>query len=206
MAKRRCISIDFYDSEMFCQLPSSAKHLYTELILHSDDDGVIINPTTVLRICKTKRDVLELLVRRNLILKIDGIYIIRHWYVHNKVQPSRKVDSIYADTLFKLRINERKEYEVYGDILLTDCQPNITEPNLNKDNITEINSIEPKSSEMNLKKAKSGEVSEGCGPQDTEGHFISLDKNKSENSSFADKTGIYEKRYRDILNKFDIND
>lgn len=201
MAKRRCISIDFYDSEMFCQLPPSAKHLYTELILHSDDDGVIINPTTVLRICKTKRDVLELLVRHNLIIKIDGIYIIRHWYVHNNVQPSRKVDSIYADTLFKLRINERKEYEVYGDILLTDCQPNINEYNLNKDNLTEVNSTEIKSN-----KAMAREASEVCDPKDAEGDLISFDNNKSENSSFADKADVYEKRYRDILNKFNIND
>lgn len=121
MAKRRCISIDFYDSEEFCEMPPSAKHLYTELILHSDDDGVVINPKAVLRICKTTSVMLEMLVRKKFLLEIDGVYIIRHWYVHNRVQPSRKVDSIYSKTLFKLYINDQNEYCPFVDKLSTNC-------------------------------------------------------------------------------------
>ncbi|MBR3972206.1 MAG: hypothetical protein IKJ83_04935, partial [Ruminococcus sp.] len=121
LAKRRCISIDFYDSEEFCEMPPSAKHLYTELILHSDDDGVVINPKAVLRICKTTSVMLEMLVRKKFLLEIDGVYIIRHWYVHNRVQPSRKVDSIYSKTLFKLYINDQNEYCPFVDKLSTNC-------------------------------------------------------------------------------------
>lgn len=194
MAKRRCISVDFYDSEMFCELPVSAKHLYTELILHSDDDGVVINPKSVLRICRAKASTLQMLVRHNLLLEIDGVYIIRHWYVHNKIQSSRKVDSAYSDTLFKLRVNERKEYEVYGDILLTNCQPNITKPNLTKDNLTEMKSNE----------VKKTEVSETCGSQDTRGnHLIGFDKTESENSS-EERAEAIRKRYREALERAGI--
>ena len=121
MAKRRCISVDFYDSEAFGEMPNSAKFLYTELILHSDDDGVVINPKAVLRLCNSSRKTLDLLLERNFLMLVDGLYIIRHWYVHNKVQPSRKVDSIYSKTLFKLYINDQNEYCPFVDKLSTNC-------------------------------------------------------------------------------------
>lgn len=174
MAKRRCINIDFYDSEAFCELPPRVKYLYTELILHSDDDGVVINPKAVLRICKSDKRNLDLLVNKKFLLNIDGVYIIRHWYVHNKVQPSRKIDSIYSETLYKLYINERNEYCAYADNLLTDCQPNIT-----KLNQTEINSNEMKSNEVNISKASQEDADKNhfiSSPEDYDGIAKAIDR------------------------------
>lgn len=201
MAKRRCINIDFYDSEMFCELPPSAKHLYTELILHSDDDGVIINPTTVLRICKVKRDVLERLVRHNLILRIDGIYIIRHWYVHNKIQPSRKVDSIYSEMLFKLRVNERKEYEVIDDKLLTDCRPNLTKPNLTEVNSSKENIKKDNLNEMNTNEMNQNKVSQ----EDTAGKDLnSFVENKPVTPSEEIDSEAVTRRCREVFERLGL--
>ena len=121
MAKRRCISIDFYDSEEFCELPNSAKVLYTEMILHSDDDGVVVNPKAVLRICRMSKSVLSLLVEKKFVLVVDDVYIIRHWRVHNKVPPSRKIDSIYAEQLLQLYVDDRKVYCPIVDKSRTEC-------------------------------------------------------------------------------------
>jgi len=144
MAKRRCISVDFYDSEAFGEMPNSAKFLYTELILHSDDDGVVINPKAVLRLCNSSRKTLDLLLERNFLMLVDGLYIIRHWYVHNKVQPSRKVDSIYKETLSKLCVDEAKRYCLCDDGMSSDCRPNITEYKLKEDKISKDKSREEK--------------------------------------------------------------
>ena len=147
MAKRRCISADFYDSDLFGKLSSKTKVLYTHFILHSDDDGVVINPKVVLRITKANKKHLDELFANNLLIRIDDIIVIRHWYVHNKVQPARKVDSIYQSELAKLCINERREYELVDDNLSTNNRPNITKPNLTKNNRSKVNSNEYKSGE-----------------------------------------------------------
>lgn len=150
MAKRRCISVDFYDSEEFCELPVRVKHLYTELILHSDDEGVVINPKAVLRICKSDKKVLNFLVEHNFLLEIDGVYVIRHWYIHNSIQPSKKVGSIYKKQLSKLLVSEDKIYEFKGDFFPEFVRPNITKLNLTKDKLTELNSTKPKAMEENI--------------------------------------------------------
>ena len=167
LAKRRCISIDFYDSDAFCRLSAQSRVLYTELILHSDDDGVVINPKAAMTICKAKAKNLEELMQSRFLILIDGVYIVRHWYVHNKVQPSRKVDSIYGETLLKLYVNDRGEYCPFADNLSTNCRPNITKPNL-----TKYNSSELKSNKMNLTKENTTEAS---GKDADNCHFSSLD-------------------------------
>lgn len=111
------------------------------------------------------------------------------------MQPSRKVDSIYSETLFKLYINERKEYEVYDEDLLTNCRPNLTKPNSTKENI-----IKEKTNEVNSKK-----VSGGLNPQDTQGsHLIGVQKTESEKAQMKERMGRYAERYQQLLDKHDI--
>ena len=139
MAKKRCISIDFYDSEEFCELTPRAKHLYTELILHCDDDGVVINPKAVLRICKTDQKYLDLLENKKFLIRIDEVYIIRHWHIHNHIQPSKKVDSIYGEALSQVVINPKNEYELISDFVPEKIRPNLNKVNLSKSNSSKVN-------------------------------------------------------------------
>lgn len=112
MAKRRCFSIDFYESDKFLDLSSDAKALYLGLLLRADDDGVVINPKIVLRLTGIETKALEELYENSLLLNIDGVCIIKHWLCHNKIQPTRKVESIYQKELDKLRVSQTKEYIV----------------------------------------------------------------------------------------------
>ncbi len=110
MAKRRCFSVDFYESDKFLNLSNDAKALYLGLLLHADDDGVVINPKTVLRLTGINQDTIEELYINRMLINVDGICIIRHWLFHNKIQPTRKVESLYQKELSKLSVTQTKEY------------------------------------------------------------------------------------------------
>ena len=112
MAKRRCISVDVFDSDIYLDLSNDAKALYTSLILHSDDEGVVINHQTVMRLLGSKPEDVEELTKAGFLIKIGEVYIIRHWYVHNKVQPSRMVESLYKTELSALELTQTKEYRL----------------------------------------------------------------------------------------------
>ena len=111
MAKRRCFSSGVYESKAYLNLSKDAKILYTELIFHSDDEGVVINPEIPMCILGVDERALAELVEQELLILVDDVYVIRHWYLHNKVQPSRMIQSLYQTQLSKLTVNQRKEYE-----------------------------------------------------------------------------------------------
>lgn len=114
MAKRRCIAIDIYESEEFLSLSDKAKVLYTQFILKSDDEGVVINPKTAMRLCGADKSHYNELLENGFLLEVDSICVIRHWYAHNRIQPSKKVASMYQHELSYLIINEKKLYEPDG--------------------------------------------------------------------------------------------
>ena len=49
MARRRMVSLDVIDNDLFQDMPKTAKYLYFELGLRSDDDGFIGNVKRILR-------------------------------------------------------------------------------------------------------------------------------------------------------------
>lgn len=110
MAKRRCFSIDLFNSEEFLNLTNDAKSLYLGLLLHTDDEGVVINPRTVMRMMELSDDTMNELYINGFLIDVDGICIIRHWFFHNKIQPSRMVASLYQAELAKLYVTQTKEY------------------------------------------------------------------------------------------------
>ncbi|MBR2715434.1 MAG: hypothetical protein IKB73_04415 [Ruminococcus sp.] len=111
MAKRRCISIDIFENEKFLSLNDKSKVLYVGLLLHTDDDGVIVNPKIVMRVLKKNPKYFDELLENGFIMRVDDIYVIKHFNMHNKIQPSKKTPSLYQTQLSKLCINQRKEYE-----------------------------------------------------------------------------------------------
>ena len=70
MKTRRMVSKLIYDSERFLKMSVSARDLYTYLILHADDDGVV-EAGTVLRLTKGADDDLNLLIYKNFITMLN---------------------------------------------------------------------------------------------------------------------------------------
>ncbi len=111
MAKRRCIGVDVYSSWEFLSLSNPAKVLYTYLVLFCDDEGVVINPRSVMHMCSIGEEELAELIENGFVIETEGVYVIRHWYVQNKIQPSKMTTSVYQHELRALHVNEKKIYE-----------------------------------------------------------------------------------------------
>ena len=198
MANRRCISKDLYESSGFGELSPISKVLYTQFILHSDDDGVVINPKIVMLIAKAKQKHLDELLLKNFLIYIDGIFVVKHWFLHNRVQPTRKQESIYQKELSKLYVNKHKEYEVFDDKLSTICRPNLTKNNLIKNNSCELNS-----NELNLSTTESTEVnvSELSDTDSEENHLTGFVGNENINSGYDEEMEAIRRRCRDALDR-----
>lgn len=125
MAKRRCIAVDIYESEEFLNLSDKAKVLYTQFILKSDDEGVVINPKTAMRLCRAEEHHYNELLENGFLLEVERICVIRHWYAHNRIQPSKKTESIYQHELSTLIINEKRLYELDGGTKSNNIRTNI---------------------------------------------------------------------------------
>ncbi len=117
MAKRRCFSVDLFENEKFLNLNDKAKVLYFGFILHSDDEGVVINSTAVMRLLKITKRYLEELVENGFVMRVEGILVIRHWNLHNHIQPSKKTPSLYRDELSKLVLSPTNEYQLKSEII-----------------------------------------------------------------------------------------
>jgi hypothetical protein len=81
-------------------LPLSAQALYFQLGMNADDDGYVEH-FAVTRMISGKQDDLKLL-ESSLFVEIfnDHVLIILDWDKQNKIQPTRKIDSIYIN-IFK---------------------------------------------------------------------------------------------------------
>jgi len=189
MANRRCLSKDFYYNDKFLSLPLSAIVLYTYFNLCADDDGFVVNPKTVMRVCNASESDVDNLVEREFIIKFDsGNLLIKHWLQHNTLKkdnaghyhPTKCIED-----KAKVTVNEIKEY------VFADCFPNGTETEpKRKRNITQLNSTqenitESNTNQINSKKANSRKESSRENPQK-----IPTDEELSE--MFSGKEVIYE--------------
>ncbi len=109
MANRRMISKDILESPRFLNLSSSAKNLYVYCLLNADDEGVVVL-LKVQRIIKARPKHVQELVEEGFIevLEENNLAYIPHFSEQNRIQPSRKKESIYFDML-KSHFNQKKQ-------------------------------------------------------------------------------------------------
>lgn len=120
MAEKRMFSKSVIDSDLFLDMPLATQALYFHLAMRADDDGFVGNPKKIVRMVNAAEDSLKLLAAKQFILPFDsGIVVIRHWWVHNYIQASRKKDTVYADEKALLTQNSIGAYE-----MLANCQQN----------------------------------------------------------------------------------
>ena len=110
MEKRRCFSIDVIESLPFRRLSPEAKAIYFALMAHADDEGVVVNHSIALCLQNIEEQAMKELVDNEFLLMVNDMYIVKHWFMHNRVQPSKFTESLYKAELSKLYVNDRKEY------------------------------------------------------------------------------------------------
>lgn len=82
MAKKRMFSLDVTDTDLFLDMPTSARLLYFDLGMRADDDGFISNYKKIVRMTGASEDDIKILIAKNFLIPFNtGIIVIRHWKI-----------------------------------------------------------------------------------------------------------------------------
>jgi hypothetical protein len=111
MAERRMFAKTIIDSDAFLDMPISSQNLYFHLGMRADDDGVINNPKSIMRLCGAKDVDMNLLIHKKFVLFLDDtVIVIKHWKINNYIQKDRYKPSKYLDLINSLSIDENGAY------------------------------------------------------------------------------------------------
>lgn len=116
MASKRMFSIQIIDSDLFLDMPMSARLLYYDLCMRADDEGFVGNPKKIMRTTGATNDDMNILIQKKFVLYCDsGIVVVRQWFIHNWIRKERINPTMYQEEKSKLTLNENKEYEAKSE-------------------------------------------------------------------------------------------
>jgi len=111
MAERRMFAKAVVLSDAFLDMPASSRALYFTLGMYADDDGMIGNPKSIMRICQcTQEDLDILLEKRYLLTWPSGVVCIKHWRMNNYIQSDRKKSTTYIEEKSTLALDKKGAY------------------------------------------------------------------------------------------------
>lgn len=111
MAKRRMLSIEVIETDMFYLLPPSSQTLYLHINLNADDDGMVGNVHNLMRAVGTEKKYYRLLVERGYLIEFEsGVVAVTDWRVHNRVRADRYTPTRYKEELSRLTLGEDMRY------------------------------------------------------------------------------------------------
>ena len=111
MAVRRMFNDSIINSDIFYFMSLEAQMIYVRMVLNADNRG-FLNRTkhyVDVDIMKYQTALAELMDKKFIIKIDDGIYLIKHWYLHNDIPPCW-VTSNYEEHLEKLFFDENYAY------------------------------------------------------------------------------------------------
>ena len=143
MAERRMFARTIIDSDAFLDMPTATQCLYFHLGMRADDDGVVNNPKSIMRICGARDDDMNLLIAKKFILVLDNqIIVIKHWKINNYIQKDRYKASKYTELINeKLICDTNGAYSISDtkciqDVYEVDTQVSIGKYSIDKNNNT----------------------------------------------------------------------
>lgn len=115
MAEKRMFAKEVVLSDLFLDMPNSARCLYFLLGLQADDDGFVNSPKSIMRQSGATEDDIKILVSKKfLIAFISGVVLITHWKINNNLRSDRyKITNCPEIKL--VGVNERNEYYLLSD-------------------------------------------------------------------------------------------
>lgn len=120
-------------SDSFLDMSADARSLYVTLNMCADDDGLVNNTKSLVRMCGASKDDLDELQANDFIhIFENGVCVIIHWKIHNTIKNDRYKPSI-LDEKDKLFVNEKKVYEIHCENL--DPQGSIDKISIDKLNL-----------------------------------------------------------------------
>lgn len=113
MAERRMFAKSIVDSDMFLDMPVSARLLYYDLGMRADDDGFINSPKRTMKLTGASDDDMKLLIAKQFVIPFEsGVVVIKHWKIHNYIQKDRYKETIHLQEKSQLSTCENKEYKL----------------------------------------------------------------------------------------------
>lgn len=104
-------SKDIVRSDFFLDLPSTSQLLYFHLGMEADDRGYVANAKMLMRmIGATTGDLEQLINKKFVLVRGENLILIKGWRINNSIQPTRIVETKYADDLKKLFYDENNSY------------------------------------------------------------------------------------------------
>lgn len=135
MASHRMLSNKIVVSDEYLSLPFESQALYIQLNMAADDEGVVNNYESVMRMTgiKDKKYLKELIKKKYVLhLKSEKLILIKHWFVNNYIPKDRFKKSNYHDIIgLKCNFDENKSYTM--NCIQNTCKVD-TQVKLSKDN------------------------------------------------------------------------
>ena len=136
MARRRMISLDVIDTDLFIDMPVTSRLLYYELCIRADDDGFVGSPKKIQSIVKCSDDDFKVLITKNFIIPFEnGVIVIRDWKVHNYIPKDRYKPTIYQKEMKLLDIDCNGSYSIDSELCIQPVYKMDTQVRLGKDRL-----------------------------------------------------------------------
>ena len=133
MAERRMFAKTIIDSDVFTDMPISARLLYYDLAMRADDDGFVNSPKKIMRFVGASMDDMNVLIAKQFIIPFEsGVVVIKHWKIHNYIQKDR-----YKATSYQA---EKKSLTLKNGTYYTDDLPDVS--NLDTECIQDVYSLD----------------------------------------------------------------
>ena len=148
MAERRMFAKTIVDSDMFIDMPMSARLLYYDLVMRADDDGFVNSPKKIMRFVGASMDDMNVLIAKQFIIPFEsGVVVIKHWKIHNYIQKDRYKATSYQAEKERLTLKNGTYYiddlpdvsnldtECIQDVYSLDTQDRLGKDRLGKDRL-----------------------------------------------------------------------
>ena len=111
MAERRMFAKTIIDSDVFTDMPISARLLYYDLAMRADDDGFVNSPKKIMKFVGASVDDMNVLIARQFIIPFEsGVVVIKHWRIHNYIQKDRYKPTSYQAEMENLTLKNGAYY------------------------------------------------------------------------------------------------
>lgn len=111
MRNRRMTSVSVIRSDFFLDMPLSAQALYFQLNAEADDDGIVANPKSVMRLIGANTNDFDILLAKKFLIKFeDGTIAIKHWRVNNTIPKDRYKPTEYQENMSLLYLKDNGIY------------------------------------------------------------------------------------------------
>ena len=114
MPTRRMFSNDILGTDAFLEMSVEAQVLYFHLVMGADNRGYVNNARSIISSFDGINigHLTELVINKFVLDRDRGLYLIKHWYIHNDM-PTRKVEETkYLDDLQHIYFDENNSYTV----------------------------------------------------------------------------------------------